>query len=447
MAASSALTGKNGGSDRKWIGFVALAFLLGAIAAGIFWQFSGKTADDQQKSPGDDLPAPEKRGPAWFRDATPGSGIEFTYRNGEEADHFSMLETLGGGIALLDYDGDGLLDIFVTGGGYFGSAEKKEILGLPCKLYRNLGNWIFQDVTEETGLNIHWWYTHGAAVADYDRDGWPDLLVTGYGKVALFHNEPNGKGGRRFSEVPEKFAPQDNSWSTSAGWADIDGDGYPDLYICHYDNWSLANNPICPGTAPTVKRDTCGPGSFKPLIHSLFRNDKGRRFHDIAVEQRFRALGNGLAVVLVDVNDDGMPDIFVANDMNPKFLFINRRGKLEEKALESGVAVNESGDPDGSMGADAGDYDGSGRPSLWLTNFEGQLHALYQARGNEFFQHRSRAIGIAAIGQQFVGFGTGFFDFDNDGWEDLIFTNGHVWRFPYGQNPNQRHGFAPQPES
>src|SRR5262249_25144156 len=156
-----------------------------------------------------------------------------TYRNGEEADQYTILESVGGGVALIDYDGDGLLDLFVTGGGYFAGPQKKEIRGHPCKLYRNLGGWKFRDVTREVGLDLPWFYPHGAAVADYDRDGWPDLLVTGYGMVKLFHNESDGKGGRRFVDVTEKMGLHDTSWSASAGWADLDGDGFPDLYICH----------------------------------------------------------------------------------------------------------------------------------------------------------------------------------------------------------------------
>src|SRR5262249_43040557 len=157
-------------------------------------------------------------------------GVRFTFRNGEEAGHYAILESLGGGVALLDYDGDGLLDIFVTGGGYFDGPDKKQIKGQPCKLYKNLGNWKVKDVTGEGGLGQAggepWFYTHGAAVADYDNDGWPDLLVTGWGRLALLHNEPDGRGGRRFRDVTRPAGLTDTRWSTSAAWGDLDGDGF-----------------------------------------------------------------------------------------------------------------------------------------------------------------------------------------------------------------------------
>ncbi len=389
------------------------------------------------------------RAPAWFRDVTAASGVQFTYRNGEEADQFTLLETLGGGVALLDYDGDGLLDIFVTGGGTFAGADRKTLQGRPCTLYRNLGKCKFQDVTQDAGLNLAWGYTHGVAVADYDRDGWPDLLVTGYGRLVLLHNEPDGKGGRRFVDVTEKMGlGRDISWNTSAGWADLDGDGWPDLYVCRYVDWSLTNNPFCAGRTIGVKQDICGPEAFKPLMHALFRNDKGKAFRDVSAEQGFQARGNGLGVVLADLNDDGRPDIFVGNDTNDNFLFMNAGGgKLVEKALAAGVALDHAGKATGSMGVDAGDYDGSGRPSLWVTTFQGQLQSLYRNLGREAFHHESAAAGIAAVGQQFVGFGTAFVDVDNDGWEDLIFVNGHVYRYPPANNLRQRpvllHNTAP----
>jgi hypothetical protein len=392
-----------------------------------------------------------------FEDRTPGSGVQHTYGNGEEAGHYAILESLGGGVALIDFDGDGLLDLFVTGGGYFDGPEKNQVKPHPCRFYRNRGGWKFEDVTARVGLDRIPFYSHGAAVADYDNDGWPDLLVTGYGRLALFHNEPDGKGGRRFVEVTKAAGlERDHFWSTSAGWADLDGDGFPELYVCQYVNWSMTNNPRCGGYTADVDRDVCPPRQFESVPHALYHNVAGpdgtRRFRDVTAEAGLRVrerpdkdYGKGLGVVLVDVNLDGKPDIYVANDTTDNFLYLNAStpGKLHFKdvGFELGVARDGGGVPNGSMGVDAADYDRSGAPSLWVTNYEGELHALYHnvlRGGQQFFQYSTQVSGIGAIGQRFVGFGTAFVDLDNDGWEDLVISNGHVIRHPRNATLKQR---------
>lgn len=403
------------------LGFVAL--IAAACAVG-FWV--GLPDPPPAIDDSDSIPF----GPPWFEDVTAGSGINFTYMNGEDAGQFTILESVGGGIALLDYDGDGLLDVFITGGGHFEGPTKNQIEGYPCKLFRNLGGWKFQEVTREAGLERTWPYTHGAAVADFDRDGYPDLLVTGFGRLVLLHNEPDKYGGRMFVDVTDRAGLKDDSWSTSAGWGDIDGDGFPDLYVCHYCDWSFANHIHCAGQAPGVSHDVCPPERFKPLIHALFKNESGKSFRNVSAEHGFAAKGNGLGVVLVDVNDDSRPDIYVANDANNKFLFMNRGGRLEENALIAGVAIDGDGRANGSMGVDAGDYDGSGRPSLWVSNFQRELHGLYRNTGRGKFEYVSKVVGLAELDRNLVGFGTGFIDANNDGWEDLIIAHGHVLQFP-----------------
>jgi hypothetical protein len=423
---------------------------------------------------GDDIPAASDLPPqaeperAFFRDVTAESGVDHTYRNGQEADHYAILESLGGGVALLDYNGDGLLDIFVTGGGTFGGPDKQQIKGCPCKLYKNLGGWKFQDVTQEAGLSGIDFYTHGAAVADYDCDGWPDLLVTGYGRLALFHNVSDGQGGRRFVEVtaPAGLRHNEPFWSTSAGWADLDGDGYPDLYVCQYVDWSLAHNSPCEGYSSTIPRDICPPKQFDARPHALYRNNGNGAFTEVTKEaglhtarkprdydqlgylspearqrlqeqDREREFGKGLGVLLLDVTGDGRPDIYVTNDTTDKFLYINRSTpghlRFDDTALMSGVARDERGLANGSMGVDGADYDRSGRPSLLVTNYENELHALYRnlaVQDPPVFRYSTEAAGIASIGRQYVGFGTGFLDMDNDGWEDIVIVNGHVIRHP-----------------
>jgi hypothetical protein len=411
------------------------------------------------------------------------SGIDFTYRNGQEAGYYAILESLGGGVALFDYDGDGLLDIFVTGGGYFDKAEKEFLMdksklprihGHPCRLYKNLGGWKFKDVTKEVGLDGICFYTHGCAVADYDRDGWPDLLVTGYGRLALYRNVPGENGGRRFVEVTKEVGLLgEHFWSTSAAWADLDGDGWPDLYVCQYVDWSFANNPTCEGYGGQVVRDVCPPKFFEARPHALYQNNGGRNFTNVAKEaglhepraegdyaqlsflspkalerlrvtDRDRDFGKGLGVVIADFEGSGRPGIYVANDTTDKFLYLNRSsaGKLrfEDVAVERGAARDQSGAPNGSMGVDAGDYDGSGRASLLVTNYQNEMHALYRnilVGDRTMFEFSSSTTGLATIGRQYVGFGAGFLDIDNDGWLDIVIVNGHAIRHPTGTGVRQ----------
>ena len=424
----------------RWLSAALLAGLLLSVAA----------CRPKPERPAGVAPAREEpAGPPLFQDVTAASGVSFTYRNGEEtADHRAILESLGGGVALLDYDGDGLLDVFVTGGGLYAGPDHKDIVGLPCKLYRNLGGGKFADVTAAVGLDHlaggkPWFYTHGCAVADYDRDGWPDLLVTGWGRLALFRNVPadprDPARGRRFEDVTaEAGLDQGLTWATSAAFGDLDGDGYPDLYVCQYVNWSFANNPTCAydGTVP----DVCPPRDFDGLPHRVYRNTGTGKFVDVSTEAGLVAAGHdsskGLGVLFVDVDGDGKPDVYVANDMVDKFLYINRsepgRIRLEEVGQASGAARDGHGMANGSMGVDAADYNGSGRPALWVTNYEQEQHGLYRndiRPEATFFHYQTVEAGLAAGSQKYVGWGTAFLDVDLDGWEDLFVVNGHVARY------------------
>jgi hypothetical protein len=426
--------------SRWWTWVVVAASLLAGVAGVLVWM---SIADSNGRG-GSLVDAPSHQaevppgGPPWFRDVTAESGVAFTFRGGAEADQYTPIEYLGGGVALLDFDGDGRVDIFLTGGGYFGGPKKDQIQGQPCRLYRNLGGWKFQDVTKDVGLDLPWFFNQGVAVADFDCDGWPDLLVTGYGRVALLHNVSDAKGGRRFVDVSEQVGLRDTGWTTSAGWADLDGDGFPDLYLCRWSDWSFADHPPCPGLRPDIPRDVCGPLRYRPLMHLLFKNERlgesptSRTFRNVSAAQGFKADSYGLGVVLADLNADGRPDIYVANDMTPNTLLMNRDGRLEEKALVAGVALDELGKATASMGLDVGDYDGSGRPALFVTTYQGELSSLYRNLGDERFLYWSSAAGFAALGRANVGWGTGFIDVDNDGWEDLVVVNGHLYRHPAG---------------
>ncbi|HEV3261618.1 MAG TPA: CRTAC1 family protein [Gemmataceae bacterium] len=415
------------------ISSLAATALIGCLLVGCY---------NENQTTGE-VPPPEKAG-EYFTDKTDSSGVDFTYHNGREADHLAIVESLGGGVALLDYDGDGLLDIFVTGGGYFAGPGKKDIKGHPCKLYKNLGGWKFKDVTHEVGLDRleggePWFYTHGAAVADYDNDGFPDLLVTGYGRLALWHNVKDAKapGGRRFVDVTRKAGLTDRLWSTSAAWADLDGDGYPDLYVCHYVNWSFKNHPRCK-YHDNLPYDICPPKNFNALPHVLYKNNRDGTFSDVSKKAGLYAEhslqnGKGLGVIIVDVDDDGRPDIYVADDTTDNLLYLNKGGmKFEEAGLQRGAARDDNASMNGSMGVGAAAYDGSGRFSLFVANYEGESHALYRNCGNGQFVYASQRAGVTAIGLTYVGFGTGFIDFDRDGNEDIFVANGHVIRYPSG---------------
>jgi hypothetical protein len=422
---------------KKAAGWIALCCL-----AALACSKGGKPApaDDGPR----DVEVEEKDdGPPYFEDVTAASGIQFAYRNGADAGHLTLLESLGGGVGLIDFDGDGLLDVFLTGGGHFGGPDKKQILGHPCRLYRNLGRGRFEDVTARVGLDAlaggkPWFYTHGVAVADIDNDGWPDLLVTGWGRLALFRNVP-GEKGRRFRDVTREAGLTDDLWSTSAAFGDLDGDGRPDLYVTHYVDWSFANHPRCPGYVPDRPVAVCSPKAFKALPHTLYRNDGGA-FRDASREFGLHRDGKGLGVLIADLDEDGRPDVFVANDTSGNFLYLNRGGRLEESALARGVAYSGHGHAQGSMGVDCADYDGTGRFSLFVTNFQLEAHALYRNEGRGLFQYASEAAGIAAVGFTYVGFGTGFLDLDRDGAEDLLLVNGHITEHPpppseYKQRP------------
>ena len=386
-------------------------------------------------------PADEPVGPPVFEDATTGSGVDFSYRNGEDAGHFAIIESVGGGLALIDYDRDGALDLFVPGGGRY---EGKQVRGHPCKLYRNLGGLKFKDVTAEAGLDLPYPYSHGASAFDFDNDGWADLLVSGYNRLVLLHNQA-GPRGRRFVDVTATAGLTDRLWSTSTGWGDLDGDGFPEIYVAHYGDWGFDTNHPTNCTYDGKTRDVCQPAMFKALVHTLYRNNGNGQFTDVSEAIKVKSLGRGLGVLLADTNLDGRPDVYVANDTDDNFLFMNRgkagKLRLEEVGLLAGVARDEGGRANGSMGVDAGDFDRSGLASIIVTNYETELPALYQNRSvgeRASFAFATQPTGLAAVGGQYVSWGTGFVDVDLDGWEDLFIVSGHAVRFPTKIDRRQR---------
>jgi hypothetical protein len=350
-------------------------------------------------------------------DVTEKSGLAaFQHTDGSSGRRF-FVEQMGSGVAVFDYDEDGWQDIYLCSGaalpGYQGPAPSNH-------LFRNRRDGTFEDVTARAGVG---WgrYSIGAAVGDYDNDGRPDLYVCGFGKNALFHNNGNGT----FTEVAKQMGVSGGRLSSSAAWGDYDGDGHLDLYVCTYVKYRLEEDLWCSKFAG--HKSYCGPNLYEPEQHFLFHNERGRGFTDVSRKAGIAAKsGNGLGVIWVDIDDDARTDIFVANDQSPNFLWRNRGdGTFQEMAAAVGVAYGEEGNARAGMGVDAGDYDRDGRPDLVVTNFSEEPNGLYQNQGSTF-QETSYASGMGAKTLAFLGFGTGFLDYDRDGWLDLFFANGHV---------------------
>ncbi|HVV99540.1 MAG TPA: CRTAC1 family protein [Planctomycetaceae bacterium] len=351
------------------------------------------------------------------------TGIDFVYQNDEAADRSAILEMAGGGVALLDFDRDGELDVFLPGGGKY--SGERALTGLPSGLFRNVGNWRFSNCAAAALVEHSRVWSNGTAVGDIDNDGFPDLLVTGYGGLQFFRNQGDGT----FAETAEATGLSDSLWSTSAAFGDVNGDGCLDLYVAHYVDWSFDNDPFCP--APDGRRERCPPQRYEGLPDVLYMSRGDGSFDDASKAAGLRSDGKGLGVAMADFDVDGDLDIYVANDTVPNFLYLNDGlGHFTEAGVERGVALNDRGRPDGSMGIAVGDFNNDGLPDIWVTNYEQESIAVYRNLGEGYFEHVSQAAGVTDVGNLFVGFGTTFFDADRDGDEDAFVTNGHVLRFP-----------------
>ncbi|WP_162006799.1 CRTAC1 family protein [Roseimaritima sediminicola] len=367
---------------------------------------------------------------SWFTDATADSAIDFTYRNGWESAEYSIAEVLGGGVGVLDFDHDGHCDFFLVGGGTI--VTDQPLRGHPNGLFRARGG-VFQNVAAVAGAAEAPHYGHGVAVADYDSDGFSDLLLTGYGGLVLLRNQGDGT----FVSVTATAGLHDRAWSTAAGWGDVDGDGHLDLYVTHYVDWSWDNNPDC--FAGGDQREVCTPLVFEGLDDVLYRSTGDGRFEDISDRAGLIPKGKGLGVTLLDFNGDDHLDIYVANDTDANYLYHNRGdGTFTENAVTGGAAFGARGMADGSMGLSVLDYNGDGRPDLWVSNYENNTFALYRNDGGGNYTHASGVCGLSAIGTTYVGWGTVTDDLDNDGDLDIVVTNGHVLRMPAAGTSRQR---------
>jgi hypothetical protein len=400
--------------------------LAAAVESWRLW--SSKSPDTtsaaDQPAPPPDPPKPTP-GVPWFEDVTRASGIDFHHFDPATPRHF-IQETMGSGLAWIDYNNDGWPDLFCVQDG----PVRPTGSSLPTnKLYRNNGDGTFTDVTEQVGLSRSG-YGMGCAVGDYDNDGYDDLVVTYLGGIVLYHNEPDGKGGRRFVDVTAKAGLTDPHWATSCAWGDIDGDGFLDLYVCNYCEVDLDHYPFC-GDRQKGLHSSCPPTAFPHTTHRLFRNNGNGTFTDITTRSGIGAVSPapGLAVIMADLDGDGRIDIYAANDLKPAYLFHNLGGgRFEEVGMLSGSAVGPGAVLIAGMGVEAGDINGTGRPALFVTNFQHKPNVLFLNKGNLVFQEWSNPSGLGAPSLQRLGFGTVFIDADLDGNLDIAVANGHIDR-------------------
>jgi tetratricopeptide (TPR) repeat protein len=358
-----------------------------------------------------------------FADEAASRYLNFTFNNGL-TDLHQMPETMSGGVGVLDFDGDGWLDVYAIQGGKFPPPAGS--LRFNDRLFRNRGDGRFEDVTASSGLAaLPGGYGHGIAVGDYDNDGRPDIFITRWRSYSLYHNLRGG----HFDDVTARAGlGGDRDWPTSAAWADLDNDGDLDLYVCHYVKWDTVNPPLCdyPGN-PERGHTYCDPRGFPAMPDRLFRNDGGR-FVDVTDQAGIVDRdGRGLGVVAADFDDDGKIDLFVANDTTANYFFRNQGGlRFAEEGLESGLATSAGGGFLAGMGVACGDFDGDGRIDLAVTNFINQSTTLYHNHGGGVFSDRSAEAGLAASTRMVLGFGLAALDANNDGWLDLVQANGHV---------------------
>ncbi|HYN26323.1 MAG TPA: CRTAC1 family protein [Pyrinomonadaceae bacterium] len=353
--------------------------------------------------------------PIQFVDITRPAGITWNLRALAPGVKY-LIETMGGGGGFIDYNQDGLLDIYLVC--YSQTPQPVGASKLRDVLYRNNGDGTFIDVTEKAGISNSM-LGMGLAVGDYDNDGWPDMYVTGYGASKLYRN--TGKG--TFVDVTAKAAVSNSLWGTSTAFFDYDNDGYLDLYVCNYLKLDL--NEKLPCTFFEGK-PYCYIAQMKGSSSRLFRNNRNGTFADVSEKARIAIPGKGLGVIAVDYNNDGRIDIYQANDTVGNFLFRNNgQGAFSEVALEAGVAYDPNGHARGGMGVDAEDIDGDGNLEFFVTNFSAETNALFHNDGDGLFTETTHQLGLGQISLPMSGFGTRFFDYNNDGLVDLFVLNGH----------------------
>jgi len=369
--------------------------------------------------------------PVVFSDITHAAGLDKFHHKSGTPDKGTILETPGSGVALLDYDNDGWLDIYLLNGSTFPALRGNEAAPR-AMLFHNNHDGTFTDVTDKAGVaNERWGF--GVVVGDYDNDGWPDIYVSNFGKNRLYHNNHDGT----FTDVAERAGVTLGGWSTGATWGDYDHDGYLDLFVPGYVKFDPDNPPIAgegglpPGLCQFRGINVmCGPRGLPGESDHLFHNNRDGTFTDVSMKAGVSdPRGDyGLASVFVDVDDDGWIDLLVANDSVPKYLYRNKHdGTFEDVSYLSGFALNDEGREQAAMGIAVGDYNRDGKVDFHITNFSDDYNTLYRNDGEASFNDVSFAAGIANVTIPFLGWGTGFLDYDNDGLLDIFVANGHVY--------------------
>lgn len=359
-----------------------------------------------------------------FVDVTSALGVQFEYKASHVSKHY-LIETMGSGVALFDYDNDGRLDIFLVNGAPLSDPTPKGAIPQKTgpaywnRLYHQKKDGTFEDVTEKAGLQGVG-YGMGVAVGDYDNDGFEDLFVTAYGGNKLYHN--NGDG--TFTDVTEKAGVGGSGWSTSAAWVDLDNDGLLDLVVLRYVQWDF--DDIWCGEHREGYRSYCHPDVFQPIAPLVYHNDGNGHFTEVSKKVGISKPGKGLGIALADYDRDGHVDIVVANDSMLEFLYRNKGdGTFEEVGLISQVAVDGNGRTFAGMGVDFADYNNDGLPDLVITDLSNQMYALYKNSGDGSFSYDSFTSGLGQMTLTHSGWGVRFFDYDNDGWKDLLVAQGH----------------------
>jgi len=355
-----------------------------------------------------------------FADATERSGLRFVHLHGGTGRKY-LIETMGAGVCVIDFDGDGLLDLYEVQSAPLPEAPPDP--SLHSVLYRNNGDGTFSDLTARAGVANAGRYGMGCAVADFNNDSDSDLYVTNFGPNALYRN--NGDG--TFSEVGRAAGVDDPRWGTSAAFVDYDGDGSLDLFVANYLDFTLAKHKRCGDVARKLV-SYCHPDAYDGVANVLYHNNGDGTFSDLTKKAGLWSKeGKGLGVVWTDIDADGDPDLYIANDSVRNFLFRNNgNGTFSDATLLAGVGYSEEGRPEAGMGVDAGDVDGDGRMDLFVTNLSNEVNELYRNNGNGTFTIATDSAGLGEPSLLFVGFGTTFLEADNDGDQDLYVTNGHV---------------------